>query len=97
MVDRRGIKRKKLPSIDERVADRYKFSCDSSEDEQIYPVDWTDNLNIRYRIMIDRQEKMAQAAQAAQLAQNRRAIAEANNNRPSPYAIQQGPHPTRAG
>ncbi|KAF2272759.1 uncharacterized protein EI97DRAFT_385030 [Westerdykella ornata] len=77
MVDRRGIKRQKLDSIDERVADRYKYCGDDSEDEQVYLVDWTDNLNIRYRIMIDRQaDKQAAHAQAAQYAaaQNRRAI-----------------------
>lgn len=78
MIDRRGVKRQKLEAIDERVADRYKYSGDSSEDEQIYPVDWTDNLHVRYRIMIERQgDKQAQAAAAA--AQNRRAIE--NHNR----------------
>ena len=76
MVDRRGVKRQKLESIDERVADRFKFSGDSSEDEEIYPVDWTDNLHIRYRIMIERQGEK-QHAQAA--AQNRRSID--NHNR----------------
>lgn len=83
MIDRRGVKRQKLESIDERVADRWKFSGDSSEDEQVYPVDWTDNLHIRYRIMIERQgekshaqhqvQAQAQAAAAA-AAQNRRVI-----------------------
>ncbi|KAL1608452.1 Enhancer of polycomb-like protein 1 [Paraconiothyrium brasiliense] len=81
MIDRRGVKRPKLDNdpIDERIADRWKFAGDSSEDEQIYPVDWTDNLHIRYRIMIERQgeKQHAQhqaAAAAAAAAQNRRAI-----------------------
>ncbi|KAF1974641.1 hypothetical protein BU23DRAFT_96948 [Bimuria novae-zelandiae CBS 107.79] len=80
MIDRRGVKRPRLDDepIDERVADRWKYAGDSSEDEQIYPVDWTDNLHIRYRIMIERQgEKQHaqhQAAAAAAAAQNRRAI-----------------------
>jgi enhancer of polycomb-like protein len=78
MIDRRGVKRQKLEAGDERVADRWKFSGDSSEDEQVYPVDWTDNLHIRYRIMIERQgEKQSQQAAA----QNRRAIE--NHNRSS--------------
>lgn len=70
MIDRRGMKRQKTLSgeaIDtevERAADRWKFSGDSSEDEQTYPVDWTDTLHIRYRIMIERQgDKAAQANQ----------------------------------
>lgn len=78
MIDRRGMKRQKLDSVgsvDERVADRYKYSGDSSEDEQVYPVDWTDNLHIRYRIMIERQGEK----QHAQVAQTRRAIE--NHNR----------------
>ncbi|KAF2263854.1 hypothetical protein CC78DRAFT_260928 [Lojkania enalia] len=79
MIDRRGIKRQKLESIDERVADRFKFSGDSSEDEQIYPCDWTDNLHIRYRIMIERQGEKPQHPQA--VVQNRRAIE--NHNRSS--------------
>lgn len=81
MIDRRGVKRPRLDDVpvDERVADRWKFAGDSSEDEQIYPVDWTDNLHIRYRIMIERQgeKQHAQhqaAAAAAAAAQNRRAI-----------------------
>ena len=81
MIDRRGLKRP-LPDdqvVDERVADRWKYAGDSSEDEQVYPVDWTDNLHIRYRIMIERQgeKQHAQhqaAAAAAAAAQNRRAI-----------------------
>lgn len=61
MVDRRGVKRQKTERIDDRMADRWRFAGDSSEDEETYPVDWTDNLHIRYRIMIERQgEKSAQ-------------------------------------
>ncbi|KAF2715001.1 hypothetical protein K504DRAFT_496900 [Pleomassaria siparia CBS 279.74] len=78
MIDRRGVKRQKLESIDDRAQDRYKFCGDSSEDEQVYPVDWTDNLHIRYRIMIE-QQGAKQHAQVA--AQNRRAIE--NHNRSS--------------
>lgn len=81
MIDRRGVKRPKLDDepINERVADRWKYAGDSSEDEQVYPVDWTDNLHIRYRIMIERQgeKQHAQhqaAAAAAAAAQSRRAI-----------------------
>ncbi|KAF2638912.1 hypothetical protein P280DRAFT_66000 [Massarina eburnea CBS 473.64] len=73
MVDRRGVKRQKIEAVDDRIADRWKFAGDSSEDEQVYPVDWTDNLHIRYRIMIERQgERHAQQA-------SRRAIE--NHNR----------------
>ncbi|KAF1957413.1 hypothetical protein CC80DRAFT_411021 [Byssothecium circinans] len=84
MVDRRGVKRQKIEEAeaDERVADRWRFAGDSSEDEQIYPVDWTDNLHIRYRIMIERQgekQHAQQAAAAAAAAQSRRAIE--NHNR----------------
>jgi enhancer of polycomb-like protein len=77
MIDRRGMKRQKLEVDDDRVADRWKFSGDSSEDEQVYPVDWTDNLHIRYRIMIERQGEKQHAQQAA--AANRRSID--NHNR----------------
>ncbi|KAH7122466.1 enhancer of polycomb-like-domain-containing protein [Dendryphion nanum] len=78
MVDRRGLKRQKLDAIDERVADRFKYSGDSSDDEQIFPVDYTDNLHIRYRIMIERQsDKHHQQQQGA--VQNRRAVE--NHNR----------------
>ncbi|KAF2680572.1 hypothetical protein K458DRAFT_407081 [Lentithecium fluviatile CBS 122367] len=77
MIDRRGLKRPRLEAEGERVADRWKFSGDSSEDEQVYPVDWTDNLHIRYRIMIERQGEKQHAQQAA--AANRRAIE--NHNR----------------
>lgn len=79
MIDRRGVKRQKLGSIDEdiddRVADRYRFDDDGSDDEDaIYPVDWTDDINIRYRILIDKQERDLQRQQA-----QRRALE--NNNR----------------
>ncbi|KAF3038078.1 Enhancer of polycomb-like protein 1 [Didymella heteroderae] len=79
MIDRRGVKRQKLENsqLDERVADRWKYSGDSSEDEQTYPVDWTDNLHIRYRIMIERQGEKQHAQQAAGAA--RKSIE--NNNR----------------
>jgi enhancer of polycomb-like protein len=80
MIDRRGMKRQKVENgeVDERVADRWKFSGDSSEDEQIYPVDWTDTMHIRYRNMIDRQGEKQQPQQAA-AAPNRRSIE--NHNR----------------
>ena len=79
MIDRRGVKRQKLEDsqLDERIADRWKYSGDSSEDEQTYPVDWTDNLHIRYRIMIERQGEKQHAQQAAGAA--RKSIE--NNNR----------------
>jgi enhancer of polycomb-like protein len=79
MIDRRGVKRQKLEDsqLDERVADRWKYSGDSSEDEQTYPVDWTDNLHIRYRIMIERQGEKQHAQQAGGAA--RKSIE--NNNR----------------
>ncbi|KAF3049681.1 Enhancer of polycomb-like protein 1 [Didymella keratinophila] len=79
MIDRRGVKRQKVEDsqLDERVADRWKYSGDSSEDEQTYPVDWTDNLHIRYRIMIERQGEKQHAQQAAGAA--RKSIE--NNNR----------------
>ncbi|KAF2733544.1 hypothetical protein EJ04DRAFT_513182 [Polyplosphaeria fusca] len=76
MVDRRGLKRQKLESIDERVADRFRYADDSSEDDGVTDVDHTDTLHIRYRIMIDRQGEK-QHAQAA--AQNRRSVE--NHNR----------------
>jgi enhancer of polycomb-like protein len=65
MIDRRGMKRQKVENgeVDERVADRWKFSGDSSEDEQVYPVDWTDTMHIRYRNMIDRQGEKQQPQQ----------------------------------
>ncbi|KAF1933620.1 uncharacterized protein M421DRAFT_415968 [Didymella exigua CBS 183.55] len=79
MIDRRGVKRQKVESsqLDDRVADRWKYSGDSSEDEQTYAVDWTDNLHIRYRIMIERQGEKQHAQQAAGAA--RKSIE--NNNR----------------
>jgi len=62
MIDRRGIKRQKTDGrIEDRLADRWRYSGDSSEDEQVSPVDWTDNLHIRYRIMIERQGEKASA------------------------------------
>jgi enhancer of polycomb-like protein len=82
MIDRRGLKRQKIEDgvVDERIADRWKFSGDSSEDEQVYPVDWTDTMHIRYRNMIDRQgEKQQQPQQATATAANRRSIE--NHNR----------------
>jgi enhancer of polycomb-like protein len=77
MIDRRGVKRPKLDPVDERVADRYKFDVDSSEDEGRYPVDWTDNHSMRYRMMIafggsERTQQSANLGQALQ--QNRRAM-----------------------
>lgn len=66
MIDRRGVKRQKTERVDDRLADRWRFSGDSSEDEQSYPVDWTDNLHIRYRIMIERQGEKAAAQQPPQ-------------------------------
>ena len=79
MIDRRGVKCAKLAAtMDDRQADRWKFSGDSSEDEQVYPVDWTDNMHIRYRIMIERQGDKP-AAQQATAGQHRRSID--NHNR----------------
>jgi enhancer of polycomb-like protein len=69
MIDRRGMKRPKLDPVDDRVADRYQFDGESSEDDQVYPVDCYGNLHIRYRIMIERQGEKQQPA-----AQNRRSI-----------------------
>lgn len=67
MIDRRGVKRQKIESseLDERIADRWKYAGDSSEDEQVYPFDWTDNLNIRYRITIERHVERPQQAAGA--------------------------------
>ncbi|KAF1837821.1 hypothetical protein BDW02DRAFT_81347 [Decorospora gaudefroyi] len=78
MIDRRGVKRQKSERVDDRLADRWRFSGDSSEDEQTYPVDWTDNLHIRYRIMIERQGEKAVAQQAPPMP-NRKSIE--NHNR----------------
>jgi enhancer of polycomb-like protein len=77
MIDRRGpLDRKdydlrggKRPWEDERRADSYKYSGDSSEDEQIFSVDHNDNHHIRYRMMLERSGEKGQAA-----AQNRRSI-----------------------
>lgn len=81
MIDRRGVKRQKLESVDERVADRYKYDVESSEDEEIYPVDWTDNNNIRYMTIIASQNSDNKSHQGypAQAMANRRAIE--NHNR----------------
>lgn len=81
MIDRRGVKRQKVAGqVDDRAADRWKFSGDSSEDEQIYPVDWTDNMQIRYRMMLERQSDRPAAQHAASGGKaNRRAIE--NHNR----------------
>ncbi|KAF2823871.1 hypothetical protein CC86DRAFT_468864 [Ophiobolus disseminans] len=80
MIDRRGVKRQKVEDgqVDGRAADRWKFAGDSSEDEQVYPVDWTDTLHIRYRIMIERQGEK-QANQQVTPVQTRRSIE--NHNR----------------
>jgi enhancer of polycomb-like protein len=78
MIDRRGVKRQKTERVDDRLADRWRFSGDSSEDDETYPVDWTDNLHIRYRIMIERQGEKA-AAQQPPANPNRRSIE--NHNR----------------
>lgn len=85
MIDRRGVKRQKIDSgdavdpMDERIADRWKFAGDSDEDDQVYSVDWTDSLHIRYRIMIERNGEKQHAAHQAQAAaaaaaMNRRAL-----------------------
>ncbi|KAH8733115.1 enhancer of polycomb-like-domain-containing protein [Phaeosphaeriaceae sp. PMI808] len=95
MIDRRGVKRQKVEDgkVDERIADRWKFSGDSSEDEQVYPVDWTDTLHIRYRIMIERQGEKPQANQPPAV-QNRRSIE--NHNRSASGHLMP-PTPTNAG
>lgn len=80
MVDRRGVKRRKLEAVDPLVADRYAFAGDSSdEDEQVYPVNPNDDLHMRYRIMIERTDDRKNAQLAAQ--QSRRAVE--NQNRSS--------------
>jgi enhancer of polycomb-like protein len=93
MIDRRGVKRQKVENgeVDERSADRWKFSGDSSDDEQVYPVDWTDTLHIRYRIMIERQGEKPQG-QAAPL-QSRRSI---DNHNRSASGHLMPPTPTNA-
>lgn len=66
MMDRRAVQRPDgVGRVDDRTADRWKFSGDSSEDEEIYPVDWTDNMHIRYRIMIERQGEKSTPQQPA--------------------------------
>jgi enhancer of polycomb-like protein len=97
MIDRRGVKRQKSEEgvVDERAADRWKFSGDSSEDEQVYPVDWTDTLHIRYRIMIERQGEKQQPQQAA-TAPSRRSI-ENHNRSASGHLMPPTPTNTTAG
>ncbi|KAF1850836.1 uncharacterized protein K460DRAFT_328111 [Cucurbitaria berberidis CBS 394.84] len=96
MIDRRGVKRQKLTErVDDRIADRWKFSGDSSEDEQVYPVDWTDNMHIRYRIMIERQGEKASAQQAA-TGPNRRSI-ENHNRSASGHLLPPTPTTASAG
>ncbi|KAF1915526.1 enhancer of polycomb-like-domain-containing protein [Ampelomyces quisqualis] len=94
MIDRRGMKRQKIENgeIDERVADRWKFSGDSSEDEQVYPVDWTDTMHIRYRNMIDRQGEKQQPQQVAPVP-NRRSL---ENHKRSASGHLMPPTPTNA-
>ncbi|KAF2811481.1 uncharacterized protein BDZ99DRAFT_384236 [Mytilinidion resinicola] len=77
MIDRRGhLERKEYdlrggrrPWEEERRADLYKYSGDSSEDEQEMKVDHNDNLHIRYRMMLERSGEKGQAS-----AQSRRSI-----------------------
>jgi enhancer of polycomb-like protein len=98
MIDRRGVKRQKIEDdqIDDRVSDRWKFAGDSSEDEQVYPVDWTDNLHIRYRIMIERQGEKQNAQQAVAAAQHRKSI-ENHNRSASGHLLPPTPVNTNAG
>jgi enhancer of polycomb-like protein len=79
MIDRRGVKRQKTSELDERVADRYKYEYESSEDDEIYPVDWTDTLNTRYRIMIAGQKDGQSSGSHLQLVPSRRPVE--NHNR----------------
>ena len=96
MIDRRGVKRPRIVDrADDRIADRWKFSGDSSEDEQVYPVDWTDNMHIRYRIMIERQGEKPAAQQAAP-GPNRRSI-ENHNRSASGHLLPPTPTATSAG
>jgi len=72
MIDRRGrldsdrkeydLRGGKRPWEEERRADLYKYSGDSSEDEQIFPVDHNDNLHIRYRMMLERSGEKGQGS-----------------------------------
>lgn len=95
MIDRRGVKRQKVPDrLDDRMADRWKFSGDSSEDEQVYPVDWTDNMHIRYRIMIERQGEKVSTQQPAPGA-NRRSIENHSRSVSGHHLLP--PTPTNAG
>ncbi|CAO2649642.1 Nn.00g070270.m01.CDS01 [Neocucurbitaria sp. VM-36] len=95
MIDRRGVKRQKVADrLDDRMADRWKFSGDSSEDEQVYPVDWTDNMHIRYRIMIERQGEKASTQQPAP-GPNRRSIENHNRSVSGHHLLP--PTPTTAG
>lgn len=94
MIDRRGVKRQKVENsaVDERVADRWKFAGDSSDDEQIYPVDWYDDWHIRYRISQTREDDKQQPRQAAPVP-NRRSIE--NHNRSASGHLMP-PTPTKA-
>lgn len=95
MIDRRGVKRQKTEDrVDDRLADRWRYSGESSEDEQVYPADWTDNLHIRYRIMIDRQGERPSVAQPPPAAPARRPI-ENHNRSASGHLLP--PTPTAAG
>ncbi|RYO13074.1 Enhancer of polycomb-like protein 1 [Alternaria tenuissima] len=95
MIDRRGVKRQKTERVDDRLADRWRFSGDSSEDEETYPVDWTDNLHIRYRIMIERRGEKA-AVQQPPPNQNRRSI-ENHNRSASGHLLPPTPTTAAAG
>jgi enhancer of polycomb-like protein len=97
MIDRRGLKRQKLENerVDDRMSDRWKFAGDSSEDEQTYPVDWTDNMHIRYRIMIERQNDK-QMVQQGSAVQSRRSI-ENHNRSASGHLMPPTPVNTSAG
>jgi enhancer of polycomb-like protein len=94
MIDRRGVKRQKTERVDDRQADRWRFSGDSSEDEQTYPVDWTDNLHIRYRIMIERNSEKAAQQQQANSGPNHRKSIENHNRSASGHLMP--PTPTVA-
>ncbi|KAF2128338.1 hypothetical protein P153DRAFT_292813 [Dothidotthia symphoricarpi CBS 119687] len=97
MIDRRGVKRQKLETsvIDDRIADRHRFSGDSSEDEQTYPVDGYSNLHIRYRIMIERQGDKQHSQQAA--ARNPSRAIENHNRSASGHLLPPTPANTGAG
>jgi enhancer of polycomb-like protein len=96
MIDRRGVKRQKTERVDDRLADRWRFSGDSSEDEQVYPVDWTDNLHIRYRIMIERQGEKVASQQQASAGSNRRPI-ENHNRSASGHLLPPAPAAANSG